>query len=492
MIREILILVTIASHWGCGTQDYGEVDSPKAQAAAALGWKEAALKAKESPATLIPPQSGTEGSKDCPESTLCIRAAYLGAYQLRDLASKFPGHISTMESESEYRIMINNADNIQIESDIFEHEAGQLSLCGKTNTISTSIFQGSGELNSSGENCRRLNGGAISIVAYEITGDPKIITNGRNGSAGENGRAPIGEERAASGNPKSAKLSFDIKHVTGRWPLTKAAADGVGEQGADAALRNLRQLAQMGIYSEEILESHLNTNCAGCEKVTDRWYKSPNAGCFIYFQKDGLFDGASVKVENSAGLNGRDANPEKVWKGANGEDGGTGGALRLLSSKSSRMPRGELSSLGGKAGAGGIGAYQLPGLGADAQLESLFYRSAEKHWVGCLVKKSGKFIEVHDWKSPTSRNLDLHFSIGGPTNYDRLGGSSGRLNTPRGQDGKPIPSEILSGLNGAAGADGKSESPDLRFETDPDFLASFGDYCQSCSPLKILEGENNR
>lgn len=491
MFREILILISLASLYGCGTQDYGE-STPKASAEKPLGWKEAALNAKEAPAALIPPQSGSEGSKDCPESTLCIRGKYLGPWQWRDLASRFPGHITTKKSENDYRIVIANAEHILIETDIFEHEAGKLYLCGKSNTIAASIFGGSGEFNSSGELCNRKDGGAISLAAYEIHGDPKIVTDGKNGANGENGKAAAGDERASSGNPKAAKLSFDLKTIKGRWPITKGAADGTGGNGADDALINLRQLAQMGIYSEDALETHLNTNCVGCDKAADRWYKSKNAGCFLYFQNEGLFDGATVKIENSGGLSGKDADPKKVWKAGNGEDGGNAGAIKVLSSKSTSAPHGELSSLAGKAGAGGVGVYQLPGLGVEGQLESLFHRNSEKHFMGCLVRKNGKLIEVHDWKSPTSRTLDLHFAIGGPTSYDRLGGTSGRLNAPKGNDGKPISKEIIETLKGLPGKDGKAEVPDFRFETDPDFLSAFGEYCQNCAPLKILAGENNR
>jgi len=332
MFREILILISLASLFGCGTQDYGETVA-KTAAAKELGWKEAALKAKETPATLIPPQSGSEANKDCPESTLCIRGSYLGPWQWRDLASRFPGHITTKESENEYRIMIASADHVLIETDIFEHEGGILYLCGKSNTIAASIFAGSAEFNSSGESCDRKDGGTISLIAYEISGDPRIVTDGKNGANGENGKAPSGEERALSGNTKSAKLSFDLKTIKGRWPITKGASDGAGEKSADEPLTHLRQLAQMGIYSEDILETHLNTNCQGCDKAADRWYKSKNAGCFIYFQNEGLFDRATAKIDNSAGLNGKNADPAKIWKAGNGEDGGNAGAIKVLSSQ---------------------------------------------------------------------------------------------------------------------------------------------------------------
>jgi hypothetical protein len=493
MLREVLVLIVIASLYGCGTQDYAdpkaETKPMVAEPVESLNWEEAALQAKENPAVLIPPQSGSEGNKDCPESTLCIRAPYLGAWQWRELASRFPGHVATTESEDEYRIVIGNAAHIQIETDIFEHEAGRLNLCGNTNLISTSLFSGSGELNASGSACRRLNGGAITLISYDIDGDPKIVTDGQNGEVGISATPPKGEERAPSGNAKDVKLSFDIKTLKGRWPITKAAADGVKESGADAALRYLRQLSQMGIYSEDALENHLNTNCQGCDKGTDRWYKSNNAGCFIYFQNDGLFDGASVKVENAGKLNGKNADPKKIWRGGNGQDGGNAGAIQILGSKSSPSPRGELSAIGGKAGVGGAGAYQLPGLGATATLQNVFHRNSEKHWVGCLVKKNGRLTEVHDWKYPTSRTLDLHFSIGGPTKYDRLGGSSGTLAAPRGSDGKALSKEVTEGLAGSPGNDGKSEVPDLRFETDPDFLASFEEICGQCSIPKILGTE---
>lgn len=485
MIREIMILVTISSLTACGTQDYN--DTPSAEKpATALGWREAALKAKESPAVLIPPQSGDEGNKDCPESTLCIKAAYLGPWQWRELASRFPGHVTSKETDDGYQIAIGSADHIQIESDVFEHETGQLILCGKNTLISSSIFQGNGEFNLSGKACNTLDGGNISLIAYTIEGDPKIVTDGSQGADGANGTLAVTDQQATSGNPKAAKIEFDIKTAKGRWPISKAAADGVKEDGVTAALRYLRKLSQMGIYSEEALESHLNTNCQGCDKAADRWYKSPNAGCFLYIQDSGLFDGATAKIENIKKLNGADADPKKVSKGSDGQNGGNAGGIKILSSKSSSAPHGELSSLAGKGGAGGIGAYQLPGQGVTAQLESVFHRVSEKHWVGCLVKKNGKLTEVHDWKSPMSRTLELHFSVGGPTTYDNLGGTSGRLETPKGRDGKALAKEIIETLNGAVGKDGIAQTPDSQFETDPDFLNAFQETCSHCSPLKIL------
>jgi len=204
-----------------------------------------------------------------------------------------------------------------------------------------------------------------------------------------------------------------------------------------------------------------------------------------------FYDGATVKIDNADALNGQNADPKKIAKGLSGENGGNAGAIKILGSKSSSGPKGELSSLAGKAGLGGEGAYQLPGEGVIGIVDNVFHRIAEKHWVGCVMKKNGKFIEVHDWKAPTSRTLELHFSVGGPTTYDRLGGSSGNLKAPRGRDGKGLSKELIEGLAGLPGKDGVAQTPDVRLETDPDFINAFDETCSQCAPLKILSPPGN-
>lgn len=475
----------------CGTQDYSEWDEkPQEKVAEApeLSWRARALAAQLVPAILVPPHD--EKTSDCPANTLCIEASFLSGRQWRGLGSRYPGHISLREEKTELIIRVDGSSRILIEGDILNLGSDRLVLCGKENVISVSRFEGKGVIDTSGSACGKKDAGDLSLIAHEFESHPKVLADGIPGTAGENANAPAGEEQAASGNPGAPRIQVDVDYLKGRWPLTRAGAEGVGErQGADAALRYLRTLSQMGLYSEQTLEDHLSRNCSDCDKRASRWYQSRNAGCFFYFQNDGLFNGAKSKVVGIEGLDGKPADPSKVWRGEDGKIGGNSGRVIVLSSHLGKQFAGAISAQGGKGGPGGSGAYQLPGLGVQATLDSVTRRINEKHWVSCIVRRGNQNIEVADWTNPSSRTVEMNFTRGGPTAYDRFGQSSGTLSVRNGRNGKGISKEIIESLQGSPGEPGASHEPEIHLLPVADFVSKFEEICSDCLSLSIVEEE---
>jgi len=227
------------------------------------------------------------------------------------------------------------------------------------------------------------------------------------------------------------------------------------------------------------------------DKNVDRWYKSRTAGCFLYFEDEGLFNGASAKVIGEKGLDGKDSDPKKVWKGGDGEVGGNAGLISVFTSRDLDPFSGVISNQFGKGGKGGSGAFQIPGKGVAASIDPVSRRVSEHHWVGCLVKRQGKLVERHDFANPAIRSLDLSFSIGSPSSYNGYGEASGKLEVRRGKDGASLAPEVIASLNGVDGKDGVSAPPELIYLSKSKFLESQTEQCPDCSPLKIVMEKNH-